>query len=781
MADNTVIRPLLVLRGLVVFPGMILNVDVGREKSMHAVDAVMKGDKHILLSAQKDAAITDITVDDVNSYGVLAEIKQFLKLPNGSYRILLQGKCRVHYVDVWTDDTAEPMFVAAGVPLKEQLLEEFDSECQAEIEGLRRLLLNSFEKWVYAAKKANQEAIQSVKEKQEPGAMADLIAGYLAVSDAKKQTILNCTTVIERMRKLYELLVSEVEITNIAKKISDAVHEQVEKNQKEYYLREQIKAISKELGEAEDVQNEVMAFRERMEQLELPEEVEQKLNKELNRLLKMPPMTPDGAVVRAYVDTVLSLPWGIVAEENYDLPLAEKILERDHYGLKKVKERILEHLAVRALTQNNKGPILCLVGPPGVGKTSLAKSIAEAVGRSYTRLSLGGVRDEAEIRGHRRTYIGSMPGRIIRGLQNCSCMNPVFLLDEIDKLASDFRGDPAAALLEALDPEQNNSFSDHFIEVPFDLSKVFWIVTANTNETIPPALLDRMEVIQLTSYTEEEKLEIAKRHLLPKLRRENGLEKYRVTITEKAIRRVIRDYTREAGVRNLERKLAAICRKVAFKITKGECKGARIDERNLEKFLGPVIYLEEAMELKGSVGVCNGLAWTSVGGELLRVEVVTCKGKGGFVLTGQLGDVMKESATAGLSYIRSRAAKLGIDEEVFENKDLHIHLPEGAVPKDGPSAGVTLITTMVSALTGKPVRDSLAMTGEISLTGKVLPVGGIKEKMLAAHRYGVKTVLLPKANMQDLEELTEAVRADMEFIPVSNVEQVLELALNIKA
>lgn len=781
MADNTVIRPLLVLRGLVVFPGMILNVDVGREKSMHAVDAVMKGDKHILLSAQKDAAITDITVDDVNSYGVLAEIKQFLKLPNGSYRILLRGKCRVHYVDVWTDDTAEPMFVAAGVPLKEQLLEEFDSECQAEIEGLRRLLLNSFEKWVYAAKKANQEAIQSVKEKQEPGAMADLIAGYLAVSDAKKQTILNCTTVIERMRKLYELLVSEVEITNIAKKISDAVHEQVEKNQKEYYLREQIKAISKELGEAEDVQNEVMAFRERMEQLELPEEVEQKLNKELNRLLKMPPMTPDGAVVRAYVDTVLSLPWGIVAEENYDLPLAEKILERDHYGLKKVKERILEHLAVRALTQNNKGPILCLVGPPGVGKTSLAKSIAEAVGRSYTRLSLGGVRDEAEIRGHRRTYIGSMPGRIIRGLQNCSCMNPVFLLDEIDKLASDFRGDPAAALLEALDPEQNNSFSDHFIEVPFDLSKVFWIVTANTNETIPPALLDRMEVIQLTSYTEEEKLEIAKRHLLPKLRRENGLEKYRVTITEKAIRRVIRDYTREAGVRNLERKLAAICRKVAFKITKGECKGARIDERNLEKFLGPVIYLEEAMELKGSVGVCNGLAWTSVGGELLRVEVVTCKGKGGFVLTGQLGDVMKESATAGLSYIRSRATQLGIDEEVFENKDLHIHLPEGAVPKDGPSAGVTLITTMVSALTGKPVRDSLAMTGEISLTGKVLPVGGIKEKMLAAHRYGVKTVLLPKANMQDLEELTEAVRADMEFIPVSNVEQVLELALNIKA
>lgn len=777
MADNTVIRPLLVLRGLVIFPGMLINVDVGREKSMHAVDAVMKGDKHILLSAQKNAAITDIKVDDVNTYGILAEVKQFLKLPNGTYRVLLQGKCRVHYVDVWEDDTAEPMFVAAGVPLKEQLLADFEPEAQTKVESLRRLIINSFEKWVYATRKVNQEVLQSIKDKAEPGAMTDLVAGSLTVNEAKKQSILECIPVLERMHKLYELLVGEIEITDIAKKISDAVHEQVEKNQKEYYLREQIKAISKELGEAEDIQNEVMAFREKMEQLELPEEVEAKLNKELNRLLKMPPMTPDGAVLRAYVDTVLSLPWGIIAEENYDLKLAEKVLERDHYGLKKVKERILEHLAVRALTQSNKGPILCLVGPPGVGKTSLAKSIAEAVGRSYTRLSLGGVRDEAEIRGHRRTYIGSMPGRIIRGLQNCSCMNPVFLLDEIDKLASDFRGDPAAALLEALDPEQNSSFSDHFIEVPFDLSKVFWIVTANTVETIPPALLDRMELIQLTSYTEEEKLEIAKRHLLPKQRKENGLEKYRVVVTEKAIRRVIRDYTREAGVRNLERKLAAICRKIAVKITKGECQGARVDERNLEKFLGPIIYLEEAMDMKGAVGICNGLAWTSVGGELLKVEVVTCKGKGGFVLTGQLGDVMKESATAGFSYIRSRAQELGIDEEVFENKDLHIHLPEGAVPKDGPSAGVTMITAMVSALTGRPTVDNLAMTGEISLTGKVLPVGGIKEKVLAAHRYGVKTVLLPKANMQDLDELTEAVRSSMTFIPLSNVDQVLELAL----
>ena len=780
MAENTIIRPLLVLRGLVVFPGMIVNVDIGREKSMHAVDAVMKGDKHILLSAQKNAAVTDVTVEDINVYGVLAEIKQFLKLPNGTYRILIEGKFRIRYADMWVDNTNQETFVGAGIPLKDQLLDELEPQEQLEAESLKRLLVNSFEKWGFASKKVNQEAIQSVKDKAEPGAMADLIAGYLTVNDVKKQTILSCTTVIERMRKLYELLVAEIEVSELARKISEDVHQQVEKNQKEYYLREQIKAISKELGEAEDVQNEVLAFRERMAELTLPADVEAKLNKELNRLLKMPPMTPDGAVIRAYVDTVLSLPWGIIAEENYDLQLAEKVLERDHYGLKKVKERILEHLAVRSLTNSNKGPILCLVGPPGVGKTSLAHSIAEAVGRTYIRLSLGGVRDEAEIRGHRRTYIGSMPGRIIRGLQNCSCMNPVFLLDEVDKLASDFRGDPAAALLEALDPEQNHSFSDHFIEVPFDLSKVFWIVTANTNETIPPALLDRMEVIQLTSYTEEEKLEIAKRHLLPKLRRENGLENYRVVITEKAIRRVIRDYTREAGVRNLERKLAAICRKIAFKITKGECKGARIDERNLEKFLGPVIFLEDDMELKGAVGVVNGLAWTAVGGELLKVEVVTCKGKGGFVLTGQLGDVMKESATAGFTYVRSIADQLGIDSEIFETRDLHIHLPEGAVPKDGPSAGVTMITAMVSALTGKPVRDKLAMTGEISLTGKVLPVGGIKEKMLAAHRYGIKTILLPKANMQDLEELTETVKSEMEFIPVKTVDEVLKLALGIE-
>ena len=779
MADNTIIRPLLVLRGLLFFPGMVTNVDVGREKSLHALQAVMQADKFIFLTTQKDQSVADIAVEDISNSGVLAEIRQTLKLPNGSVRILVDVKARMEFDHVWVDNSGAAMFVAAGKKLEAQLLNNFTAAEQLELQALAHLAADSFEKWAQATKKISPEILDKVRKQSEPEALGDLLAGYMNMSLAEKQEILACRELKERLRKLYTILVRELEIDALSKSISESVHEQVEKNQKEYYLREQIKAISKELGEAEDIQTEIANYREKMAQLELPEDAKEKVEKELNRLLKMPPLTPEGAVVRAYVDTVLSLPWGIIAEENYDLQLAEKILDRDHYGLKKVKERILEHLAVKALTNSPKGSILCLVGPPGVGKTSLAASIAEAIGRKFIRLSLGGIRDEAEIRGHRRTYIGSMPGRIIRGMQNCGCMNPVFLLDEIDKMASDFRGDPAAALLEALDPEQNNSFSDHFVECPFDLSKVFWIVTANTSETIPPALYDRLEVIQLTSYTEEEKVQIAKRHLLPKVRKATGLDKYRTVISEKAIRRVIRDYTREAGVRNLERKLAAICRKIAHKITLGECKGAQVNERNLEKFLGPVIYLEDSQSMEAAVGVCNGLAWTSVGGELLKVEVVTYKGKGNFVLTGQLGDVMKESATAGFTYIRSQAEKLGIDEDVFENKDLHIHLPEGAVPKDGPSAGVTLITAMVSALTGRKIKDHLAMTGEITLTGKVLPVGGIKEKMLAAHRYGVKTVLLPQANLQDLDELTETVKSEMEFIPVKTVDEVLAKALDI--
>ena len=589
--------------------------------------------------------------------------------------------------------------------------------------------------------------------------------------------MLEAVDVKERMNKLYTYLCKELEIAGLEKNISQQVRKQIEQNQKEYYLREQMKAINKELGEGDERQAEIDEYKKQMSELDLPAEVVEKINKELDRLYKMPPMMAESAVIRNYIDVLLSLPWGKFTEDNFDLEVAAKVLDKDHYGLEKVKERILEYLAVRALTKQSKGPILCLVGPPGVGKTSLAHSVARAIERKFTRVSLGGVRDEAEIRGHRRTYIGAMPGRIIHGMQTSGCMNPVFLLDEIDKMASDFRGDPASALLEVLDPEQNNTFSDHYIEFPFDLSHVFWIVTANTVETIPPALLDRMEVIQLTSYTEDEKVKIGELHLLPKERQAHGLTAKTLNITETALRHVIREYTREAGVRNLERKIAAICRKTAHRIVTKQVKSAKVTEKNLTKYLGPVIFLESDLTAKAEIGICTGLAWTSVGGELLKVEVLATNGKGGLVLTGQLGDVMKESAQAGYTYIRSRAKELHLDEKFYETTDIHIHLPEGAIPKDGPSAGITMVTAMVSALTKRCIKAGIAMTGEITLSGKVLPVGGIKEKMLAAHRYGVKTILLPEQNMQDLEELPVNVRAAIKFIPVNHMDQVLKLAL----
>lgn len=579
------------------------------------------------------------------------------------------------------------------------------------------------------------------------------------------------------MHKLHTFLCKELEIAELEKNITQEVRKQIEKNQREYYLREQIKVINKELGEGDERQAEVDEYKKQMEGRDLPPEVADKINKELDRLYKMPPMMAESGVIRNYVETLLALPWGIYGKDNFDLKHAEKVLNKDHYGLEKVKERILEYLAVRALTKSGKGPILCLVGPPGVGKTSLAQSVARAIDRKFTRMSLGGVHDEAEIRGHRRTYIGAMPGRIIHGMQTCGVMNPVFLLDEVDKMSSDFRGDPASALLEVLDPEQNNTFSDHYVEIPFDLSQVFWIVTANTVETIPPALLDRMEVVQLSSYTEDEKVKIAELHLLPKERQNNGLTAKTLSITEDALRMIIRGYTREAGVRNLERKIAAVCRKTALRIVNGEAKSAKVTAKNLHKYLGKVIYLEDDVSLEAAAGICTGLAWTRVGGELLKVEVVACKGKGHLALTGQLGDVMKESAQAGYTYIRSRADELGLDKDFYETTDIHIHLPEGAIPKDGPSAGITMATAMISALTGRKVKKNLAMTGEITLSGRVLPVGGIKEKFLAAHRYGVKTIIMPAKNEQDLEELPANVRAKMHFIPVKHMDEVLKIAL----
>lgn len=775
MANLIITKPLLALRGVLIFPGMIANLDVGREKSIAAIDAAEGTDKQIILVGQKQPEQENVAADDLYEWGVLANIKQRLQLPNGAVRLLVEGLERVHVLNTVEVHENEQDFFVGEVEVVPA-----DDAVDAEAEGLRRLLLDAFEQWVLLTKKVNPDTVQSLKSRTDLSKVPDIIVGYLPLSLTEKEELLEMAPLKLRLRKLYEILVREQEIADVAKNISEQVHQQVEQNQKEYYLREQIKAISKELGENEDVQAEIADYKEQMSKLKMPQNVAEKINKELGRLAKMPPMTPEGAVIRTYIDSLLALPWGKFTKDNFDIDKAQDVLDKDHYGLKKVKERILEYLAVRALSKSTRGPILCLVGPPGVGKTSLASSIAKAIKRKFTRISLGGVRDEAEIRGHRRTYIGSMPGRIIHGMQTCGCMNPVFLLDEIDKMASDFRGDPASALLEVLDPEQNNSFSDHFIEFPFDLSHVFWIVTANAVDTIPPALLDRLEIIQLSSYTDEEKVKIAQLHLLPKELKLNGLEKYKVSVSEKAIRRVIHDYTREAGVRNLERKLAGICRKVAFKIVKGKSKGAQVTEKNLEKYLGPVIYLDDDISLKSSVGVANGLAWTSVGGELLKVEVLAFKGKGNLTLTGQLGDVMKESAQAGYTYIRSRAEALGIPANFGETMDIHIHLPEGAVPKDGPSAGVTMVTAMVSALTGKKVKGKLAMTGEISLSGKVWPVGGIKEKMLAAYRYGVKTVLLPKRNMQDLDELPENIRKEMQFIPVEHLDDVLKLALEDK-
>ena len=766
------LMPLLALRGIIVFPGMTVNLDVGRDKSINAVNAAMQLDKKILLVTQRDAETADPKREELYNYGVVAEIKQLLKLPSGAIRILIQGLERAELTSL------------IDAPFKDTYLEGFamavasiEPEENSETEAMRRVLLQSFEKWLVTGKKVTTEVMLYFKNITTAGEIADIIAGYLTISIDEKEELLELADVKERMHKLHTFLCKELEIAELEKNITQEVRKQIEKNQREYYLREQIKVINKELGEGDERQAEVDEYKKQMEGRDLPPEVADKINKELDRLYKMPPMMAESGVIRNYVETLLALPWGIYGKDNFDLKHAEKVLNKDHYGLEKVKERILEYLAVRALTKSGKGPILCLVGPPGVGKTSLAQSVARAIDRKFTRMSLGGVHDEAEIRGHRRTYIGAMPGRIIHGMQTCGVMNPVFLLDEVDKMSSDFRGDPASALLEVLDPEQNNTFSDHYVEIPFDLSQVFWIVTANTVETIPPALLDRMEVVQLSSYTEDEKVKIAELHLLPKERQNNGLTAKTLSITEDALRMIIRGYTREAGVRNLERKIAAVCRKTALRIVNGEAKSAKVTAKNLHKYLGKVIYLEDDVSLEAAAGICTGLAWTRVGGELLKVEVVACKGKGHLALTGQLGDVMKESAQAGYTYIRSRADELGLDKDFYETTDIHIHLPEGAIPKDGPSAGITMATAMISALTGRKVKKNLAMTGEITLSGRVLPVGGIKEKFLAAHRYGVKTIIMPAKNEQDLEELPANVRAKMHFIPVKHMDEVLKIAL----
>ena len=766
---ETMRLPLLALRGLIVFPGMIINLDVGRDRSIKAVETAMATTKRILLVTQKAAEEADPTAQDLYGFGVVAEIKQMLKMPNGAMRILVEGLYRVEVISV-IDEVG--MNLEAHVEVKE------DTDNRGnEVEALKRMLVETFEQWVLASKKVTSEVMLTFKDQPDAGRVADMIGGYLTIDVPEKEKLLEAISVKERLHLLYTYLCKELEIVTLEKNISQQVRKQIEQNQREYYLREQMKAISKELNEGDEKQSEVDEYKAKMAKLNLPEEVKKALDKELDRLLKMPPMMAESAVIRSYLDTCLSLPWGKMTQDNYDIKKAAQILDKDHYGLKKVKERILDYLAVRALTKSNRGPIICLVGPPGVGKTSLAQSIARAVNRKFTRISLGGVRDEAEIRGHRRTYVGALPGRLIHGMIECGTDNPVFLLDEVDKMGADFRGDPASALLEVLDPEQNSHFSDHYIEFAYDMSNVFWIVTANTVETIPPALLDRLEVIQLDSYADEEKMKIAQQHLLPKERKLSGLLAKNLTLSPKTLEHIIRDYTREAGVRNLERKIATICRKAARRIVEKKIEKVSVGVANLKEFLGPAVYLESDMKAKAAIGVCTGLAWTSVGGELLKIEVVVCEGKGKLVLTGQLGDVMKESAQTAFTYIWSRAKELGLEPDFNEKIDIHIHVPEGAIPKDGPSAGITMATAMESALTKRKVKADLAMTGEITLTGQVLPIGGLKEKVLAAARYQIKTILLPRQNEQDLEELPDHVKKSMKFIPVDHMDQVTKLAL----
>ncbi|WP_346355715.1 endopeptidase La [Azotosporobacter soli] len=760
--------PLLPLRGILVFPYMIIHLDVGREKSISALEEAMVDDRMIMLAAQKDAQNDNPEPDDIFTVGTVAEIKQLLKLPGGTIRVLVEG---LHRAEIVGYSDMEPYY---QVEIRE--FEEPQGKT-AEVEALTRTAVNQFEQWVKLSKKIPPETLVSVVVVEEPGRLTDLIASHLSLKVEDKQALLDAIDVQERLEKLCEILGREMEILELEKKINVRVRKQMEKTQKEYYLREQLKAIQKELGDKDDRTAEVDEYRERMKEQEFPKDVLEKIQKEIERLEKMPPMVAESAVIRTYLDWLLALPWSKESEDRLDIDVAEGTLEEDHYGLEKVKERILEYLSIRKLTAQMKGPILCLVGPPGVGKTSLARSVARAMERKFVRVSLGGVRDEAEIRGHRRTYVGALPGRIVQGMRTAGSKNPVFLLDEIDKMSADFRGDPSSALLEVLDPEQNNTFSDHYVELPFDLSRVLWIVTANVMHNIPRPLLDRMEIINIPGYTEEEKVQIAKRYLVDKQIKDHGLTNKQIVFSEGTLQKVIREYTREAGVRGLERNIAAICRKVARQIVQNKKKSVRVTAQNLHTFLGTQKYRNRQAELEDQVGVSTGLAWTEVGGDVLATEVTVMKGKGTLLLTGQLGEVMRESAQAGFSYIRSRAAELGIEADFQEKTDIHIHLPEGAIPKDGPSAGITMATAVVSALTGRAVRSDLAMTGEITLRGRVLPVGGIKEKMLAAHRIGIKTILMPKENKRDLEELPANVKKAIEFILVEHMDEVLESAL----
>ncbi len=768
--DNTNWRklPLLPLRGVMVFPYMMMHLDVGRGKSIQALEKAMMAEREILLLTQKSTEEENPKPEDLYQVGVIAEIKQMLKLPGGSLRVLVEGVCRAKVVRMISDD---PFLEAEVIAVREK------GEISLPMEAAMRSLSEQFEQYAKLGSKVTPEAALAITSIEDPGRLCDYIVSHLSLKLEEKQKILETFDVTERMQILSEIQAKELEILELEKKISSRVRKQMEKNQKEYYLREQVKAIQKELGEKEERTAEADEYREKLNGAGMPPEALEKALKEVERLEKMPPLVAEAGVVRNYLDWLLMIPWSAETEDKKDLAAAADILEQDHYGLEKPKERILEYLAVRQLTQEIKGPILCLTGPPGVGKTSLAKSVARALGRKFVRMSLGGVRDEAEIRGHRRTYIGAMPGRIIQGLRNAGTRNPVFLLDEVDKMSMDFRGDPSSALLEVLDPEQNNTFSDHFIEIPVDLSKVLFIVTANVSYNIPPALLDRMELISISGYTEEEKFQIAKRYLVPKQMKENGLLKHQMVILDDELRTIIEKYTREAGIRNLEREIARVCRKTARQIAEGKKKKVIVGPKVLREYLGIPRYRHETSINENLLGTALGLAWTEVGGEVLHIEVSLMKGTGKLILTGKLGDVMKESAQAGYSYLRSKAQELQIPDNFYQDLDMHIHIPEGAIPKDGPSAGITMTAAMASALTGRKVFSDVAMTGEITLRGRVLPVGGIKEKILAAHRAGCKKIILPAENEKDLEDIPENIRETLKFQMVQQMGEVLDAVL----
>nr|UOZ96780.1 Lon protease [Cupriavidus sp.] len=766
LAHEPIDLPMLPLRDVVVFPHMVIPLFVGRPKSIRAMEKAMESGSHVLLAAQKSPTQDEPGAPDIYAIGCLASILQMLKLPDGTVKVLVEGVQRAELLDMHEAEDHLRVVCRPITPEQQQ---------GPEVEALRRTILTQFDQFVKLNKKIPAEILNSLVSMEEPGRLADTIAAHLPMKLEEKQAVLEVLPVAERLEKLLAQIETELDILQVEKRIRGRVKRQMEKSQREYYLNEQVKAIQKELGEGED--NELDEIDKKIKAARMPKEARDKAQTELKKLRMMSPMSAEATVVRNYVDALVGLPWRKKSKVNDDLVAAETVLEEEHFGLEKVKERILEYLAVQQRVDKVKAPILCLVGPPGVGKTSLGQSIARATNRKFVRMALGGVRDESEIRGHRRTYIGSMPGKILTSLTKVGVRNPLFLLDEVDKMGMDFRGDPASALLEVLDPEQNNTFTDHYVEVEYDLSDVMFVATANSLN-IPPALLDRMEVIRLSGYTEDEKVNIAQRYLLPKQIKHTGLKPSEIAVAEDAIREIIRSYTREAGVRALERELSKICRKVTRKVLgKKDAQTVAVSAENIEDFLGVKKFTFGVAEKEDQVGEVTGLAWTEVGGELLTIEAAVMPGKGNIIRTGSLGDVMKESVEAARSVVRSRARKLGIREEHFEKRDLHIHAPEGATPKDGPSAGIAMTTAMVSAMTGIPVRADVAMTGEITLRGEVLQIGGLKEKLLAAHRGGIKKVLIPEQNVRDLAEIPANVKNSLEIIPVRWIDRVLELAL----